>query len=163
LNRGSILFGRRNDVCFIRMQGRLTHMLGPGLDRFLTQVLEDRAVAEVVTDLTEARHIDSTILGLIARIAGAQLAVGGRKPVIICANEDLITLLRSMGLDTVFLIVPGLAEEGAGFREIPDVQAGHAERLRTVLDAHRRLMELSESNRAAFHPVVEALEQDAAR
>jgi anti-anti-sigma regulatory factor len=57
-----------------------------------------------VIDLTETRSIDSTTLGLLAKLS---IPVGkvGLLPTVVTTHEDITRLLQSMGFDQVFNIV----------------------------------------------------------
>ena len=161
MRSGRILAAQQGDVCLIKLEGSVTHTISGGFDLFITGALENRSVTQFVIDLRDVVHIDSTNLGLLARIARNQLARGEGSPVLVSVNADVNTLLKSMGFDAVFVIVECSPADVSCCREIPERHPDRAEQLRTMLDAHRTLMELNKKNRATFRTVVEALEADA--
>jgi hypothetical protein len=58
-----------------------------------------------VIDLTETRSIDSTTLGLLAKLSILSRQKVGLLPTVVTTHEDITRLLQSMGFDQVFNIV----------------------------------------------------------
>jgi hypothetical protein len=80
---------------------------------------------------------------------------------IISNNEDIDMVLRSMGFDQSFDFCPPGCEPPPADAEPVNAEAASAQELRrTMLEAHRALMRLSEAGRLEFEQVVECLERD---
>lgn len=157
---GSISFAKKGGVCFIRMSGVVRHTISPGFDRLLDHLFSDAATDEIVLDVNQARNIDSTNLGLMAKVARFMLEQRRRKPVILCENPDVRMLLDSMGFGRIFEIVSHSIAGRLQFETARHVEQTHKERIHMILDAHRVLMEMNNHNRALFEPVVDALEDE---
>ena len=66
------------------------------------QCCPDGDFQSVVIDLVEAEGIDSTTLGLLAKVSIRAQERYGYRPVIISTNENITRLITSMGFDMVF-------------------------------------------------------------
>lgn len=154
-----MLYAAHEGVHVLRFFGDIRYSLAPSLDRFMRRLLQASTLSGLLIDLTETDSIDSTSLGLLARIA-IRLHERDEPRVTIlsdcsCINEVLI----AMSLDEVFNITSEAdfdVPEDA--RPLPIEDADHDAVMRIVLDAHRTLMRLSENNRQIFRDVVALLE-----
>jgi anti-anti-sigma factor len=146
----------------LRLKGEIRYPLSPSFDRFLQRLFAGPAPKGFVVDLTETTVIDSTNLGLLARIAKGMDRAGGPKPVLISNQEDINEVIVSMGFDEVFMLVDTpepLPEPG---HVVPLRETDAQTLARTILEAHRTLMDLNERNRDVFQSVVALLEQQGA-
>ena len=89
----------------LRYFGRVDYTLAPAIDRFVDGLFGDGSVRPFVFDLSEARLLDSTNLGLIARVADRVQRPAGRRSVIVCTIGDIDDVLGSMGFEDIFDIV----------------------------------------------------------
>jgi anti-anti-sigma factor len=160
MDRGRYFFAEKEGITYIKMVGNLKYSTSSGFDRFVDGLLE-RGFSNVVIDLSEASYIDSTNLGLIAKIANRARNCKDVKVSIISPNEDINEILRSVRFDKIFTIVTDTAElEEEKLEEIPDEGRGEKENLEMLIKAHKSLMNAHEENRPQFRDVVELLEQE---
>lgn len=160
MREGDILFARKKGVCFIRLTGAVRHTISARFDQLIDDITGDRKVDDIVLDVNDARYIDSTNLGLMAKIARHMLATFHRKPVILSQNPDINMILASMGFDSVFEIVSRSISERLHFETAPDIEQTYKERIHMILEAHRLMMEMNSRNRTTFKSVVEELENE---
>ena len=166
MSLGHVTHAAQKGVHVLRYFGTVNYTLAPGLQEFLQHLLVDDQVSGLVFDLTAAESLDSTNLGLMARANEQVRETGAPNSVIISGNEDIDVVLRSMGFDQTFDLLPaeprpvdpGLPSTSAAPVVTPSPSA--AELQRTMIDAHRALVRLSEAGRLAFEPVVACLERD---
>lgn len=157
---GRVLYAVQDGVHVLRFIGEVRHPLGPALERFFGRLLEDRPKDLIIT-LAETQIIDSTCLGLLARLALRLQTQGQARARIISPRPDITEVLRSMSFDRLFDITGEIPLGAMNEREIAtDAGRDHAALLATMLGAHRTLMALSEHNRLEFQDVVDALEQE---
>jgi len=128
------------------------------LDCHLEQSLADPQVTEILIDLTQAEGIDSTSLGLIAKLAIKAEQVGLDKPALVSTNSDITRILYTMGFDHIFVLLEELPPCVEDLKELPLVQESVAEMQERIIAAHRILMDLNEANREAFQDLVNTLE-----
>jgi len=180
MTQGHVTHAEKQGVHVLRYFGAVNFMLAPGLQRFVEHLIHDGNVSGLVFDLTSAESLDSTNLGLMARVNEQLRCSGAANSVIISSNEDIDTVLRSMGFDQMFDLVPadgdgdgngiadtdgtgdadGNARAEASSEDVPAVVPSSGELRRVMLDAHHALVRMSEAGRLEFEPVVACLERD---
>jgi anti-anti-sigma regulatory factor len=144
----------------LRYFGRVNFMLAPGIQRFVDQLIEHGGVSGLVFDLTQANSLDSTNLGLMARVNERLLGAGAANSVIISSEGDIDVVLRSMGFDQTFDVLTAGTEASDAPAEAIETESPSATELRqTMLAAHQALVRLSDAGRLEFEPVVACLER----
>jgi anti-anti-sigma factor len=159
MNAAFARYAQQDHNWFLKLGGDLRHPVAPALNRLLDRALADPDTANFVIDLAEADNIDSTCLGVLARIGNHQSCGGGSRPVIICPEEDIREMLRAVCFDYLFDLVeqPMLGDDPLQPLPLPPDED---DLRKLILDAHRRLCEIDERTRLAFRDVIQALEQD---
>ncbi|MDZ7795404.1 MAG: STAS domain-containing protein [Spirochaetia bacterium] len=158
MDRGRYFYAEKNDITYIKMVGNLKYTTSSGFDRFVDGLME-RGFKNAVIDLSEASYIDSTNLGLIAKIAGRARHNSNMHVSIVSPNEDINEILHSVRFDKLFTIVEKM-EGVEGLEEIPDEQQDKKDDLQMLIKAHKALMDIDEENRPQFKDVVELLEKE---
>ena len=77
MDNGKVLHASHDDIHVLRFIGDIRYTLSPSIDRFLKEIFSGSPPAGFVIDLTETDSIDSTNLGLLARIAKAMKSLDG--------------------------------------------------------------------------------------
>ena len=159
MHEGRVLYADHDHVHVLRYVGDIRHPLAPSIARFVDTLLEHFDGDDVVVDLSEVDAIDSTNLGEIARIASLLAERGGRRASIVSTRHEISQVLHSMAFDEVFDIrsQPDAEKDG---EPIPTVAPSRELSMQVILSAHRRLMQMSESNRKKFADVVDLLERE---
>ncbi len=158
---GRILAGNHAGAYLLKFEGDVRLTLSTTIDRFLDAMFDDADFCSVVIDINGAASIDSTALGLLARLSIRAQEAYGFVPLLYCENPNLLRLLDSMGFSDVFEIVHSQSESAPALSELP-MHIGTQEQTRSqVLAAHRTLMDMNHSNRLAFQDLVQALEDEA--
>ncbi|MGB5474339.1 MAG: STAS domain-containing protein [Gammaproteobacteria bacterium] len=160
MDNGNVLHARHDDVHVLRFIGDIRYTLSPSLERFLEGIFAGPTPAGFIIDLTETDSIDSTNLGLLARIANRMRGLRGPRVTVVSNRADINSVLTSMALDEVFDIVEDTGLEAGVSREVPQENADRETLARTLIDSHRALMDLSEHNREMFQDVVATLEKN---
>ncbi len=159
MQAGKILQANHDGVYVLKFQGDVRLTLCTALDDFIEGMFSDGDFASVVIDLSDAEGLDSTTLGLLAKIAVRSQRDYQFKPAVIVTDASIQRLLESMCFERIFDIRDTQLEATGEFGEIPFAAASEQEVKSRVLEAHRTLMGLSEENRACFKDLVETLEQ----
>lgn len=155
---GRILYAAHDGTYVIKFVGDVRVPLCASLEGFLERMFGDQSLQAVLIDLSETDAIDSTALGLIAKVAVFLRERVGKKPVILSTNPDVNRILASMGFERVFLILERAPDDAEDFAELPFTEPSQQDMTRHVIAAHRTLMELNEKNQATFRDLVTALE-----
>ena len=162
MNEGKVLHASHDDIHVLRYIGDIRYTLSPSIGRFLESVFAGPKPAGFVIDLMETDSIDSTNLGLLARIAMRMRALDAPQVTLLSNRADINSVLTSMALDEVFDIVQDREPVAGPSEELPQVDVDREVLARTLIDAHRALMELNEHNREMFQDVVASLEKNGA-
>ncbi len=157
---GKILVAEQSGSFVIKLVGDVRLTLCSTLDEYFEEMFGSPGFASVMIDLTEAENVDSTTLGLLAKLALMAKRRFHLVPAILSTNPDITRVLESMGFDRVFRIrqQPLLDDEDLG--ELPQIEGSEADVRQKVLEAHRVLMGLNDSNKARFKELVSMLEQE---
>ena len=83
MDNGTVLHASHDDVHVLRFIGDIRYTLSPSIEHFLEGVFDGPKPAGFVIDLTETDSIDSTNLGLLARIALRMRALDSRRVTIV--------------------------------------------------------------------------------
>lgn len=159
MQKGKILVAENRGVYVLKFMGDVRLTLCSTIDGLLKRIFGGEGLKSVVIDLTETEGIDSTALGLLAKIAVNANAAMCRKPTIVSTRDDINRVLDSMGFDHYFLILNQPLALDYSLEEAPVLDDECAESVRQkVIDAHRTLMGLNPRNKEEFEPVVFALE-----
>lgn len=161
MEEGCILQARQGSTRVFAFVGDIRYPLGPVLSEQLDQMFRAGDFEDVMIDLCETRNIDSTCLGLLARVGNYMRERFGRKPVLFSSHADISELLDCMAFDQVFAIRHETHPPITGAHEIRAAAApSESELAWTVLEAHRTLSGLSDANRQRFQGVVSAIEAE---
>ena len=156
-----MLHAAHEGVHVMRYLGDIRYTLAPSLDRFLLELLgDDTPPSGFLVDLTETEAIDSTNLGILARLAKRMRQLDAPRVTLVSNREDINEILMSMALDEVFNIVEDMAADIKAGEQVSAIEHDPKAMVSTALTAHRALMALSEHNRAFFSEVVTALERE---
>ena len=153
-----ILQAEQQGIYILKFVGEIRLNLCCTLDNLVETITSDPSFKTVVIDLTETDIVDSTTLGLLAKIALAAEKRSHFLPTLISTNPDVTRIVSSMGFDKIFIIVKEPASRIEELEEIPVLKASEQQVRDQVLDAHRVLMGMNSRNREEFKNLVKALE-----
>lgn len=156
---GQILVANHEGVYVIKLVGDVRLTLCMSFDNFIDQMLADTLLTSIIFDLTEAEAIDSTTLGLMAKISLLGQEARQIRPVILASNASIKRILETMGFSDIFTIVdeldaPALEAHPLGCLDCDEVQIKNK-----VIEAHRILMSLNEANHETFKSLISMLEE----
>lgn len=160
---GQVLAGTHDGTCVLKMVGTM-RAIEPeaaaqteAMNAFLDRAFAEGTYRRFLIDLSETESIDSTNLGVIARIAQHTRSHALPKASIVTTRPEITRLLSTMGFDYVFIIIDHPVRVPRAFEELTTVSPTDLEVARLVLRAHENLSALNEHNRTAFKSVVELL------
>ncbi|APQ10415.1 anti-anti-sigma factor [Pseudomonas oryzihabitans] len=159
MSTGKIQFAEQDGTFVLKFTGEVRLTLCSALDATIEHIFSSLNFSSIVIDLTDTQSIDSTTLGLLAKLSILSRQRIGLLPMLTTNNPDILRLLDSMGFDQVFNIVETVLPCPECLTDLPPQDQSEAEVRSRVLEAHRVLMGLNESNRNAFRDLVSALER----
>lgn len=160
MQSGSYLYAWINNIYIIKLVGNLTYTTSGDFDAFINRILTEASFSNILVDLSETESLDSTNLGLLAKIGSYTLDTFQRKTSIISPKDEINRVLTSAGFDSVFTIISEAGNFSGTLTPISQTPHSDQETAQTILDAHRTLMNLNERNRVSFKNVVKFLEKE---
>ena len=157
--------------CYIiKFEGDIRVTLCASLDDFIVSVFENSKLKSIFLDLSKAQNIDSTALGMIAKIAAKSRQRLLSAPITLSNNSDINRMLECMGLSQVLKLVSNLEmcdkELIESFKsqakDMPLGDHSQAHLCDKVLDAHQALVALSDDNKSAFEELILNLKEERA-
>ncbi len=154
-----VFLGRYEQGPVLKLTGHVRYMAARALRSVIDRLAEPQHGETIIIDLRGLETIDSTGMGLLARV-GCRSLQRGRRAVIVCGVLDVTVCLRSAAFDSIFVMTEDWPfDHEADLEEVsldraelqPDVMS------RLMLDAHRDLASLSAENQSTFGAVVSAL------
>lgn len=158
----TVYFAQMNQVMVLRFVGFIRYPLSPALEQLLNRILTDSSptIQAIVIDLCQTQLIDSTNLGLLARIANWSITHLQVKPVLYSTNPDVTSTLLGVSFDLVFTILnqqptDQITPPPNTVLTPTDMPADLGP---MILRAHETLMALSDNNYQQFAEVVRVLQ-----
>ncbi|HKI75172.1 MAG TPA: STAS domain-containing protein, partial [Pseudomonadales bacterium] len=102
---GKILVAEQDGVKVLKFIGDVRVSLSPTLTDFVRDLGKCCNVHSILIDLSETDSIDSTALGILAKISLTSQETLHCLPTILSCKDDINRILFSMGFDNVFVIV----------------------------------------------------------
>ncbi|MFC3116835.1 STAS domain-containing protein [Cellvibrio fontiphilus] len=155
---GQILVADHNGVYIIKMLGDVRLTLCVSFDQFIDAMFKSENFTSVLFDLSDAEAIDSTTLGLMAKISILGQERCGIVPVILASNPSIQRILQTMGFNDIFAIVDSLDAPVLDAQPLNCVNCDERAVKEKVLEAHKILMGLNTTNADTFRNLVNMLE-----
>lgn len=158
MTTGKIQFAESEGTFILKFIGDVRLTLCAALDAYIEKIFSVLTFNAIIIDLTETDGIDSTSLGLLAKLSILSREKVGFLPTLVSTQDDMNRLLQSMGFDQVFNIVSQVTPTETELEDLPGQELSEELVKEKVLEAHRILMDLNEHNREAFRDLVSTLE-----
>lgn len=160
MSKCKILQAECSGVYVLKLVGEVRLNLCSTIDSAIESMTSDPEFASIVVDLSETTLIDSTTLGLLARLAIQAKQKSHFLPSIVSTNPDITRVITTMGFESVYLILKEPAATSQALSELAPQDITEEELRENVLSAHKVLMNLNEHNREQFKDLVATLEGD---
>lgn len=160
MSTGKILAADYRHMAMLKFVGDVRVLMSSTLDAYCSGLYRRPILDAMLIDMTETRGIDSTALGLLAKMAIQLRNRFNVIPTIVSTNPDITRTLQSMSFDLIFKIVdhvPKAAQQPEAYNELQQKKESEDTVREKVIDAHLTLMTLSEENRLEFQDLVQAL------
>lgn len=157
---GQILVADYQGVYVIKMLGDVRLTFCVSFDQFIDGMFSDNQFSSVIFDLSSAEAIDSTTLGLMAKISILSQEHFQVMPIVLATSPSIQRILQTMGFADIFTIVDKLDAPVLAERELHCGGCDEDEVKERVLEAHKILMSMNEKNAAAFRDLVTMLQSN---
>lgn len=162
MQEGQILVAEHDGVSVIKMVGDVRLTLCVSFDQFIDDMFNKENFKAILFDLSEAEAIDSTTLGLMAKISILGQDKFGTRPTVLSTNVSINRILITMGFADIFTIVDQLEDPILNKPCENLMEENMAEELvkEKVVEAHKILMDLNQYNKETFINLVNMLENN---
>ena len=157
MTAGKAFYAKQGNTYVIKLVGEIRYTMGCSLDDFLSQLFERSDFDDIIVDLSEVTCIDSTNLGLLAKIANFMQARFAKKTTLVSTNNDINQLLGNVGFQEVFNICDDCLIPTETTLQLAVSDPSKATLTKTMFEAHSILSKLNDKNCQVFKSVVEAL------
>jgi anti-anti-sigma factor len=158
MSSGHIFVAEHDGTYVIKLVGDVRLTLCISFDQFIATMFGEENFKTVIFDLREAEGIDSTTLGLMAKISIGARELGHDDPVVVSSSPSIQRLLVSMGFEDIFELVSDAHLPFSGTQPLAENLVDESAIKARVLEAHEILMELNQPNKVKFHELVETLQ-----
>jgi anti-anti-sigma factor len=157
-------FGRIDGTSVLELHGAIRYPVAEALSTVVDDVVGGSDVDAIMVDVRDVDTIDSTGLGVLARIGRRAAERRGLRAVLVCDDGDVAATLRAASFDQIFVMVDHPPfDSSARLTEVRLGQGNGANQTRlgrVVLEAHRDLASVSATNREVYRDVIAALEAE---
>ena len=159
MKQAKIQGASHNGAYVIRFQGDIRLIHSANIDDYFSDMCKDPDFASVWFDLGDADGLDSTTLGILAKLALKIRKNFGFSPAIFTSQPGITRLLRSMEFHKLFDLREECCVTYEVPRDLPMVSEDEKTLRDKVIEAHKVLMDISEENEVKFKNLVTSLEQ----
>ena len=160
MSTGHVEYASLDGTHIFKLIGEVRAQSCISLDKLLSKIEQQQNVVGAIVDMTQTTFIDSTVLGILAKLGLKLKQVHNIQAVMLSTNPDITTLANSMGLGQVFVILNYCGDPSVCTLTLMEEHITHSAMLTTVLDAHKTLMKLNQSNENMFEPLVKQLQKE---
>ena len=158
MSTGKILVSDKDGNYLIKFSGDVRVNLCGSLNHHMAAIFGSTDVQHVVIDMLEAECVDSTTLGLIAKLALHCRKEYNINMQLFCQNPSILRTLDCMSFDEIIDICQEVPDIDAELHAIETVNSDIDEVRRQVLEAHKLLTQLSPDSSKEFTDLIRALE-----
>ena len=160
MSAGKILVSDNEGNYLLKLIGDVRVTLCGSLNRHMETIFGSHDVKKVIVDMLEAEGLDSTTLGLMAKLGMYCRKEYGINVQVFCQNPSILRTLECMGFEEIFDIIQEVPTIDAELHSIESVSSEVDEIRRQVVEAHKLLMQLNPDNSKEFTDLIRALESD---
>lgn len=156
---GSIHAASIDGIKYIKFIGTVRYSHCGGLESYIDKIFIDPAdIDAIVVDLEDAEILDSTALGLLARVAIEFRKSSDSRPIIFLKQSELHNIIKRVCFDQVFELVfddPKVA--ASEMTELVDANQDEHKTLKRVVEAHRYLAKINKENEQLYTDITSVI------
>lgn len=162
MSSGKILVADERSDYLLKFVGDVRLNLCASLNRYMQALFKKDKVNRVVVDMLDAEGVDSTTLGLIAKMGLYCRTHYQTNVQLFCDNPSILRTLTCMGLDEIIDVLDRQPDCDLSncLQESTDSNAAVDEIRQHVLEAHRVLRQINPNGGEEFADLIHALERD---
>jgi anti-anti-sigma factor len=157
---GKILISDQSDNYLLKLVGDVRLTLSASLSRYMDGLFKNSNVKRVIIDMQEAEGVDSTTLGLIAKLGLHCRKCYNINVQLFCQNPSILRTLDCMGLADIIDICKQLPAVEGDLHCLEAKDTKIDELREQVLESHKLLRQLNPENSVEFSDLIKALESE---
>lgn len=157
MSSGTAFYAKQGNIYILKLVGDVRYTMGCALGDFLDALFVRADYKDIVVDLRETHSIDSTSLGLLAKIANFNRQHFAHKTTLLSTNSDVNQVMDSMGFYEIFNIRDTGETITAALQQLHIDGPCKDDLTRIVYEAHQTLSSLNPQNEEAFKGVLDSL------
>jgi anti-anti-sigma factor len=153
-----------DDIVIIRVAGRANYQNSLALKQVFEKTSSENKSPNFVFDLERCDSMDSTFMGVVASIGLHQRRIRGTKSTVLNVSPHVRDLLDMLGLKFLLEIRDAEADgksrpavPEARFSDVVPPETTKLDRIIMMIEAHERLIDVSDQNEVKFKSVLETL------
>lgn len=160
MSAGKIYISDQSNSYLLKLVGDVRLTLSASLSRYMDTLFDNNNVKRVVVDMLETEGVDSTTLGLIAKLGLHCRKYYKINVQLFCQNPSILSTLECMGFDDIIDICSQTPEVTSELHSLETTDAKIDELREQVLESHKLLRQLNPENSIEFSDLIRALESD---
>ena len=160
MNTGKILVSDQADTCLLKLVGDVRLTLSTSLNRYMEALFGNNGIKRVIVDMLDTEGVDSTTLGLIAKLGLHSRQHYKTNVQLFCQNQSILSTLDCMGFDEIIDICSKTPEVAGELRRLETKDVEIDDLREQVLESHKLLRKLNPDNGKEFSDLIQALESD---
>ena len=162
MDSGDVLVAEYQGGHLLKFTGDIRVNLCGALDAHIEKIVSYKCVDDVMIDLLNADGLDSTALGLLAKLSIHCQRDRGFTVKVFCKNLNILRVFEAMGFYEIFTIFDKASDSKMNaMLEVLDIKSLPMSEIRhQVLDAHQTLAKLNPANNREFGDLIAALKSD---
>lgn len=158
MEAGAAFYFKQGNTYILKLVGDVRYTMGCALSDFLDSLFAQTDYDDIVVDLREAHSIDSTSLGLLAKIANFNRQRFAHSTTLLSTNPDVNQILDHLGFYDIFTIRDTGENVSTALRQLAIAEPCNKEALtRIVYEAHCALSDINPRNQDSFKGVLDNL------
>lgn len=158
MEAGAAFYLKQGNTYILKLVGDVRYTMGCALGDFLDDLFAQVDYDDIVVDLTETHSIDSTSLGLLAKIANFNRQHFAHSTTLFSTNPDVNQVLDNLGFYDIFTIRDTGENISAALQQLAIPEPCSKDALtRIVYEAHRALSEINPRNQNEFKSLLDGL------
>ena len=89
MSRGKILVSQDASSYVIKLEGDVRVVLCASLNDYMSTIFKSNTISRIIVDMVETEGVDSTTLGLLAKLAIYSNEKFNIRPIVFCPDESL--------------------------------------------------------------------------
>lgn len=155
-----ISVGTWKEGLYINVHGRATQRVCPTIEQVINDFFsETREKPRLTIDLFQCAWVDSTFAGWLAGLQKRMSRMSDAELYLAACSERCRASLEKMNLVNMFKFVEEAVPEAVRQVACPTTDRPDKATLKLMMEAHRELMGMSDSNQRIFGPIVSALQR----